>query len=429
MSRIGLNKNTQLIRSFGLCLILLGMQTGNFFRSLTGTELVNVLMFLGIVLLFDYKNLFNGRFPLYKGFMRQIMMSQLIILLYAIIAESSGWAVKTESMNFIFLIYSILIILAISSNDNTLFYEFPLIVYVFSTFSIILGVAVITNGFRGLYLGAEFYALKDEVEVDGRSMLFLYGSAAYIHIIASCCYFDIIRKSGKVWSALAVIFILFDIALLIVATKRTVMVAAIIAVLYYIWNKKLRIKRLVLYSIIFIPLLLFIISQFLDIELVTFVINDIYDSMESGLGTLLGIDGADFDESANVRVGLRKWAFSIMESDFSFVNYIFGYGYMSKYLDQPILQCFFDMGVLGIFCYIYIMLLLPIILLLKRNNDRSLLFFKMNAILALISCFTGGLPYGYRLYMSSIFLGASFYAYHTKIKYNEKNSTNIVYHF
>ena len=76
-----------------------------------------------------------------------------------------------------------------------------------------------------------------------------------------------------------------------------------------------------------------------------------------------------------MRVDIRRKASFIFSTDFSLVNYFFGNGYMTMYMDQPLLQCVFDMGLVGVFVYIYNVLYVSIKHLVRKTNDSLYFMF------------------------------------------------------
>ena len=188
-------------------------------------------------------------------------------------------------------------------------------------------------------------------------------------------------------------------------------------VIYYFWNKGYinsisSILKISLLLFISIPLFAFLIDEVTGLHILE-LIGAMFDNMVNGLNTFFQIGNA-YEESADTRVQLRKMAFNIMNNDFSWYNYILGNGYMWFYLDQPILQSYFDMGLFSIIAYYVPILAIPLTLLISKKNNDELLLFKLFAWVNICLCLTGGLPYGYKVYMYSFFL---IYGYNLYIKY------------
>ena len=60
-------------------------------------------------------------------------------------------------------------------------------------------------------------------------------------------------------------------------------------------------------------------------------------------------------------------------NDFKWYNYIFGGGYFLKWIDYPALQAYLDLGILGIFLFLLIVVFYPMRLILAKINDNSVI--------------------------------------------------------
>lgn len=151
-----------------------------------------------------------------------------------------------------------------------------------------------------------------------------------------------------------------------------------------------------------------------NIPFVTDFVNDFFEHLQKGIDTLFGLDKSNYDESAAQRVEIRRKATFIFNTDFNFINCLFGKGYMIMYMDQPLLQCVFDMGIVGVFVYIYNVIFVSIRHLVKKTDDSMFFLFKLGCINIVLTCLTAGTPYGYQMYCPILFM---LYAYHNQKRY------------
>lgn len=386
-------------QAIGFSLILLGVQLGNFIRVLLGFELVNIFMLMGLLLICDFNNLRRMKFPLLFGRMKLLLLSQIIILIYSAFGNN-----ENELMQPVYLIYSFILVFIICTNEKMFVGLIP-VFFIFSSLTSICALAVITNNFSGILLGEDLYRYRMEIENDGNSMLFLYGESAMLNIGSIMMMSHSYKFRYN--SIVLIILLCIDVILLINGGKRTVTVMSIMIIIYYFWNKGyinsiLSITKITILLIISIPLFALLIDAFTGMHILE-LIGDMFDNMVNGLNTFFQIGNA-YEESADTRVQLRKMALNIMNNDFSWYNYILGNGYMWFYLDQPILQSYFDMGVFSVITYYIPILVMPLTILKSRENNDELLLFKLFAWINICLCLTGGLPYGYKVYMYSFFL-------------------------
>lgn len=385
--------------AIGFSLIILGVQLGNFIRVLLGFELVNIIMMMGLLFICDFNNLRRLKFPLLYGKMKLLLLSQIIILFYAAFGNNAN-----SLMQPVFLIYSFFLVIIICTNKKMFEGLIP-VFFVFSSLTSIFALAVITNNFSGILMGEDLYSYRMEIENDGNSMMFLYGESAMLNIGSIMMMSHSYKFRFN--HIILIILMCIDVFLLINGGKRTVTVMSIMIIIYYFWNKGyvnsiFSIIKITILLIITIPLFALLIDAVTGLHILE-LIGAMFDNMVNGLNTFFQIGNA-YEESADTRVQLRKMALNIMNNDFSWYNYILGNGYMWYYLDQPILQSYFDMGFFSFIVYYIPILVMPLTILKSRNNNEELLLFKLFAWINICLCLTGGLPYGYKVYMYSFFL-------------------------
>lgn len=380
--------------SIGLSFVLLGVQLGTFFRYLSGFDAVYFLMFIGGVLLFDYKNLLKGRYPSLHRDMFILLVSQIIILIYCLFAPSP------EGTKNIFVYYSIVLVFAFSSQPyNIVWSKFIKIFFILSSITALIGGYIYLTSLQSLLYGNGSDIL-DEVGRGDASPIFLFPRAANLNLIACLLYISV--SKNKTAHLICSLLILFDFIIVLSSGKRTVFILFILYIIYFLWANKL--LRTIIFSSkgwLYILVLLFIMfGLFNTVPFLSEYYDRFADRFVDGVKILLGMEYGEYDESAATRPLLRQWAFSIVDSKFSIINYIFGYGYMTRYIDQPFFQALFDMGIVGCFVYIYQALLFPLKHLLKRpSSNPNLLFAKMINLDIIISCFHAGVPYGYTMYL------------------------------
>ena len=228
---------------------------------------------------------------------------------------------------------------------------------------------------------------------------FTMSSACLTNII---CSLFLSRKARWV-QIIAVLSIILDFYIITLIGKRTPLIISFVIVVSYLLKNRISFKlSYVVYAILiyFIVVYVFFRNSVVNVQL-TSVIDNI------GRGVEDMISGSETDDfgSAVARYEARVFAIDYIRFNFSPLNYIFGGGYMVKWLDIPILQAYLDMGIIGFFFYLYYVLLLPIISIIKASaTNVAIQFASFNAFYSIFSAFNSGNPYGYNKWIPIVVL-------------------------
>lgn len=401
-----MGKYTDYKISIGFSLCLLGVSLGNFLRVLTGINLVIPFMILSILCLVDLKNLFKLRFPNMDKPIKTLLISQIIIVIYMYVSDIK----ETSITQNVFIYYSVILILAVTTLPKKYPGKLVTVFYFLSTINVLMALYLFFNGFGGVMTGNVDREYLNSLEETGKAMVFLYPSAGVSHTMATLALLKDNSFKSKFLRILIISFLFIDFILIISSGKRTVVLIFILYILYYLWNeRKFSSLKKFLKFFPFVVFAILIIKYTLpNLPFITEYIDGFIEHLERGIDTLFGLDNSNYDDSAGARVGIRKHVFYIFNTDFSFINYLFGKGYMTMYMDQPLLQCFFDMGFVGIFVYVYNVLFVSFKHLIKRTSDKTYFLFKLGCINIVLTCLTAGTPYGYQMYCPILFM---LYAY------------------
>ncbi|WP_288390599.1 O-antigen polymerase [uncultured Acinetobacter sp.] len=375
------------ISEIGIALVLLGVPIGMYLNYFFGnsTFFSQVVMLISLLFIINYRNLVTFKF--YKvGFtLLYILIFQIICILYAI------YAVDFQFLNMhLYLIFLIICLTLVDyknlSITNTIFYIFLL-----SSFCSILGAYFL---YKGLLVGREVWDIK---QYSDNYALEIF-TVAYSSLISfTCCLYYLEKKK---FYFLSFIMMLLNVYVIIGGGKRSPFIALFFIYLtWFISSKSINKFKAI-----------FLIAIFLAIMSILILFNqDYYNALDKIISsTLLGVQAfmgnsnvLDQTGSASYRVGLREWSYTLINLRFNFINYFFGYGYMTRWLDNPILQSFLDMGILGLFFYSTIIIMTPLVFLSKNTSKEQILFFTL-CIYAIITCFSSGNPYLYIKYIPVI---------------------------
>ena len=141
---MSISHKRDILYSIGLSLNILGVIVGNFIRSIFKIELVNIIMALSLLLIVNYKNIYNLRFPSLNKNMILLLISQVIIIIYYGFNTYSSPIAQS-----IHLFYSIILIICFSSlNTQNLFKHFFPTFYILSSITVVLAFYIFSNGFQ-----------------------------------------------------------------------------------------------------------------------------------------------------------------------------------------------------------------------------------------------------------------------------------------
>lgn len=378
---------------FGIALSLIGVPLGMYFNYLFPIiEWSPIFMMFSIILICSYKNLFLWRFPSYNKIFTLIFVFQLFMLLYGIFSD------KLTIQYLSFHLYILSLILALGTIDNRLYYDrVILIAFYVSCICSIFGAFFI---WKGLVIGEDAWQLKQD-QADYALEPFTIANGAIINYTCVLC----LRFKNKILKILVWIFIALDIYILFMSSKRTpVFVAIIISFLFFYSVGKVSKKMLITYIKLGFLFLVGLIITYLYVNVVQKTIDSFSYNFYNGLLNILGnTDVSDSTGSGIERLRNRNWAFNYIDNNFSFFNYILGAGYMTRWIDNPLLQSYLDMGVVGIIIYSYLVVIFPVKSFFKVNNILAL-FAVLLCVYNILSTYSSGNPYAYIKYVPIVFL-------------------------
>lgn len=355
-------------------------------------------MVLSILLLTNWRNLLRLRG---KGDKWTIVIGfQIIMIAYGLLSPTDNMTTQLLS----FHLYIIALCYAYISNKDDSFIDYiPEVVFYTSSIATILGVYFSAIGFVS---GETAYIMRNEYD-DFYIEAFTVSTGALINLFSAIC----MEKRNKIENIIVLIAIILDVYILFNSTKRTPIFIAIAGILVF-WYKQggIGIKGIKIIILKFIPLLILFLIAYKYLPAFHNMVDDIFTRLYTGIRILLGAEGSEFiEDSAQVRVDLKKIAYTYINNHFTFINYIFGAGYLLEWLDIPILESFVDMGIIGLFFYSYIVIFIPFRCYLKKHLSSVAIFSILVSLYPIFSAFNSGHPYMYQKYTGVCFVIFIFY--------------------
>lgn len=366
-------RNSVIIKNSCLALVLIGNVVGMYMNQYVSmSSWSNIVMIVAILGLINWGNLLGGKFPLFNPKMKLILFFQIACIIYYYFFPA--WGDASYSMYYskylYYHVFLIFMIFAVSSNDITIRINidiFAVTTWILTTICSAFFLYSITHGML-----FTMYADLDTLNVDWRDQILepiTMCNACSLNIIAS-----LFLPKFKFSNIVVVTSILLDINLIVFTGKRTPLFVAFVAILFYFIKTKayksfFSSKGFSFFIVAIIAaVVVFSTNETLGdraLETLERFFNGIYDFLN---GTQTS------GESASARYEFRKWATDYINNDFTFLNYIFGGGYMVKFLDAPLLQAYLDEGIWGVCIYVWAIFLLPLKYIKNITTDNKLMF-------------------------------------------------------
>ncbi|MBZ4043049.1 hypothetical protein [Flavobacterium hibisci] len=377
----------------GISLSIIGVPLGMYCNFLYPfTEWSPIFMFASVVLIISYRNLLLGKLPSYNKTFTLIIILQVLMLIYGVFSN------ELTSQFLSFHLYVLALIIALSSNDNNSNYNSViLITFIISCICTCFGAFFM---WKGLISGEEAWELKQDNE-NYALEAFTAANGAIINFVCILC----LNLRNKLLKVLLLLFSILDIYVIFMSTKRTPIFVLLLIIALYLYktgiiDKKIFIKSFKIFSLLIILLLI----AYINIGELQKLLDKFSLDFYNGVLNILGdTDVKDSTGSAISRYKSREWAFNYISNEFVFFNYIVGGGYMIRWIDNPLLQSYLDMGITGFILYLYIVVIYPIKSFFKLKNTISL-FAVLLCIYNVVSTYSSGHPYAYIKYVPIVFL-------------------------
>lgn len=411
--------------SYGIALIFSGLPTVWIVRALAGapdSQMFSIIfMILSICLIVYLPNLTKSIAevllpPLADSYTKLIPLLFLVpIFIASIIAD------LPKDFGPIYILFTITFLIAI----NTVPYE----KFVFLPQALLLVAGV------GCFI-VMVYTLANGIDLDGQRLgaggtnspgqvSFMGGTAIYtaIFMIKNAS-----RVVGYKFNALAYFFVAIGTVVIILTVSRSTLISLLLCLLFAIFNiiyfkftkkhhqgnfllnnfkqKNQKIKNLPLKMILFAVAILIIIFyadaiiHFLEpaIKIYNTYQKRFLEYLQGGIASYFGETSKE--ASATGRRELLQYAMRNMNN--------FGHGYKALWVDFPIVQAFYDLGILGGILFLVISFIIPYILIINSVISQELDMIKSIGIYLYIfdspGLFLHGQPYDFYIWLRIILL-------------------------
>lgn len=382
------NKVSQILAETGLALILtaipLGMYAKIFLNNMT---LAYYLVAIGALLIIPYRRIVGGDL---------LIVKRNFIGIFAFFTIASVYYFLSKFSDSNHLLYNTLTILVCISLNYTRYEEdiklsrCIRIIWALSFICVVLGYIVIKSGLYGIYASAKYHSESDLIIFD----LLTAASICITNMICTIYLFFEKKLNGWLYIIGACI-VAFDIYTIVLMQKRTPMLVAISVLMFYIFTKIKDRGSILSRGGIVIGVCVFGYLSYRMLVTDTELVASLASSTSDGLKNMFeGTKTYDATNSAAMRYYARKEGFELIHN-FVPYEYILGAGYMTKWLDIPLLQSYLDMGIFGLLSYFFFIVWLPIKNLFSNFRNKQVLWATFLALYGALASINSGYPYDY----------------------------------
>lgn len=385
----------------GACIALCGVPLAmllNFAYPIAGSW-TPLIMASSALFLF---NGFKGGGMLSKsGILTVIILFQLLMLLY--------WYIDDVHLLSMLSFHIFVIVFFFIAKGNPELHKLNYIneLFIYSGFlSIIFAILEYLEFFSFEY----WYALGLSLSYERTLEVFTANIAAYTNLVTCLMLFSVHNK--KYINLIYLILCFVDFYVIVYSGKRSYFVASVFAVAYMLYKTRL-------YKRYFPHILVIIIVSITAVPQIQDSIIELVERTISGFTDVYGGKAITYDENSSSAIRAYTLSQTLRDFDsFTFSELIFGRGYFSYYIDNPILESYLDMGILGVLMYGAIIVVYPIRKLIKNDiNNKLATLTLLLVLLHTFICLTNNNPYMYLPYPSVIMLAI----YNNIHKYNNSN--------
>ena len=397
----------ELKKSLGLALVFVGMQFNTALKNvIIGIDMSAIIMILSACLLMDTKRFLR---IVMSWKMCVLTLFEVILLILAIMSKYS----TTQLIEF--QLYLLVLTYVLATNKE--YIKFRYFGRIFFWLTGFISVVVLYQATRG------FTRIDFEFANSGKLWMSEGGdpitmSRALEMTLIACLFY---REKNPIEKVISFVYVVSAFVGMFSFSNRSTIVCSVVVV-SILFFKEMKRKNNKINLIVCIMIVIAAILLLMRENTFLNKIEMLYKSVISGIGTLFNIGTVTIDSSAQMRVTILNE----MKKEFStnFLRNLFmGLGYNYRYVDRPIYQAFFDLGVLGFSVYVYFLLFVPIRVIVKCLKDNFVyndawIFIVYASIQCIVDQFVTGLPYYYFIWTPTVFFLFSMTNYNNTLPRN-----------
>lgn len=376
----------------GLIICLFGTQLSRLLMELMSMTFntTNLVFVLGLLLLIPLGRTYKNGFLIDKK-MFAILIYQLFVLLYA---ACSGAALFNSLTGTAYTWFCVAFLVLINCNDIESFNGDTFVGLGWW----ILGIGstllcwVASNGLR------QFVPIMRLPNGSDRLTLSVI---AFGFLVFYLCY----KPKRKAEKIIGYIFVVTSIVDIYLCTRKGMLIsfAVVLGIHFYKTEKKINAKKCFKFIGTAVAVLVIGIVVLNKIPAISKALTDFWtllkDSVLGYLGKADGLYNTGAGRNSNTKAMIDE-----LKNDYSAFEIIFGKGYAYKDIDFPYLEAFSDFGLIGGLFFLYVALLIPVRMILRKESNAAVRFAQYYALIAIFQNIYSGLPFGHYKFIPIIFL-------------------------
>ncbi|MDD6211890.1 MAG: hypothetical protein PUB22_01875 [Clostridiales bacterium] len=379
--------------SIGIVLCIIGVSLGGIVKLIFKTNfswISTLVSVLSVVFMLDSRRILQFKYRRPTPLIWAIFLYSLITLIMASLTDYSFSKGPYSLINQ--LVYFIQIVILWDRGNDINIRSFQRVaLWIMTVSGVISFVLIIQNSaLTGMLV---FNRLLDNTEATTGVSRVTMGAIGFVGLISALPF-----QAETLWDKAARYCCLFaSIAVFGIAARRSVYLAAVLALCIHVRNSginSIHVKRKILMKVLAgaCLLLIFLYSLYTFNPTVREMTDRAFQTLVRGIQTYLGINNTD------LAAGMRRENINTIPYEFlnhsTLFQFVFGHGYMAKWMDIPFMQAFWDLGIVGGIFYIWVMGVVPIIHLLRPSRNPLVMFAQYNLALTFVESFANGAPYG-----------------------------------
>jgi len=327
-------------------------------------------------------------FPFSINKIRSVNSDSLLLLFFLLVLFLCSLGYRKGSGNWVYNLFGVVVFFSLFTNKEKIDLQvISKMGFYISGFISFACAYVLTEGFANFLKGINTLYSANGVALADRLILSNVALSSFVFIISY-------NTKKKTDIFLKILFIVFDCIIFINTARRSK--AIIFAVMIFLrldFGRKIKAKK-ALY-IVFGSICLFVVFFYCVLkfswmqEWLLKYINSVYSAISSFLGNSNSGDVSGLTRNTLVKemaVRMSKW---------NIMNFLFGEGYMTLYMDVPFLQVFLDFGLWGFFCFFYLQIIIPLKYIFCHHKNNTHTFLSYFLVSSIINVFFSGIPYGW----------------------------------
>lgn len=380
----------------GLVLCICGISLGGLLKTILGinNSMISIFIaFISIWLLFDLNNFKELRFLPKSVFFVFLYSAYTIVL--ALFSRAGIWE---STVGIIYqLAYFLQIVLLWSVKDKFDTKKFQSINFWICGLASCVALLIIVQHGSVNSLGV----LMPETDTARQVSRATTALIAFCGLTATLVY----AKKNLFGQICKIVFSICAIAVLLISTRRSALIAGIVCVILYFrnrWANRITNRKVFLNILgaLIAAVVLFAIVHKTN-TMVQEVINRGLESVTKGLRAYIGVD-------YDMAVSYRRARIETIPNEYLYnstvMQFLFGRGYNTDWLDVPFLQAFWDMGLLGGIWFLLIQGIIPFTHVLRKTSNGALLWARFGVVLTIVQNFANGTPYGGFIYIIAMYM-------------------------